>query len=182
MKFGYEHRATEIPYVVFQRKGGKDNEFFLDRNPILEELFRADVGDESQENSFTLEELCEHDKILMPYIDYVCAVVELYAHLCLNGNINNNLTEVNKTGLSFNHAMAVLKSDKLHIKLRNSYSFLIRVIFLDIEPFISIMNNYNRCYFWNSLDLRADQTVTSWDKIKIEVSFVCIYNIFRVSI
>lgn len=81
MKFGYEHRATEIPYVTFQKRGGKDNAFFLDRNPILEELFRSDAGNENQDNSFTFEEISEHEKILMPYIDYICAVVELYAHL-----------------------------------------------------------------------------------------------------
>lgn len=144
LKFGYEHRATEIPYVTFQRRGGKNNDFFLDKNPVLEELFRADAGNESQENSFTLEELSEHEKLLMPYIDYICAIVELYAYLCLDGNIPKNLEAVGKAGLSFTHAISTLKNDKIHIKIRNSYSFLIRVFFLDIEPFISIMNNYNR--------------------------------------
>jgi hypothetical protein len=84
LKFGYEHRVTEIPYVTFLKKGGANNALFLDKNPILDELFRADAGNDNQENTFTLEEISEHEITLMSYIDYICTVVELYAHLCLS--------------------------------------------------------------------------------------------------
>lgn len=97
LKFGYEHRASEIPYVTFHKRGGRDNAFFLDKNPILEELFRSDAGNENQDNSFTLEEISNNERVLLPYIDYICAVVELYAHLCLN-NIQINLDAVSKAG------------------------------------------------------------------------------------
>ena len=80
----------------------------------------------------------------MPYIDYICAVVELYAYMCMDGHISSNIEAVNKCGISFTHAMSVLKNDKIHIKLRNSYSFLIRILFLNVEPFISIVSDTNK--------------------------------------
>jgi len=75
--------------------------------------------------------------------------------------------------------MSVLKNEKIHIKLRNSYSFLARAIFLDIDPFISIQDHYNRCFFWDSLDMRTDQTITNWDAVKIEVNLPSFNQIER---
>jgi len=75
----------------------------MDRNPILSELFRADIRNENQENAFTLIEITEHEKILMPYIDYICSVVELYALICLDNNIPKNTDALVKVGMSFQH-------------------------------------------------------------------------------
>ena len=75
LKFGYKHRATVIPYITFQKKGGQDNGLFIEKNPILEELFRTDAGNNNKENSFTLEQLTEYESLLIPYIDYIWAVV-----------------------------------------------------------------------------------------------------------
>ena len=111
LKFGYEHRATEIPYITFQKKGGQDNGLFIEKNPILEELFRTDTGNDNQENSFTLEQLTEHESTLMPYIDYIWAVVELYAYLWLDGNITVNIDWIMRSGMSFTHAISVLKNN-----------------------------------------------------------------------
>ena len=91
LKFGYEHMATEIPYITFQKKGWQDNGLFIEKNPILEELFRTDDDNHNLENSFTLEQLTKHESTLMPYIDYIWAAVELYAYLWLDGNITVNI-------------------------------------------------------------------------------------------
>lgn len=103
LKFGYEHRVTEIPYTTFHKRGGKENAVFLDRNPILEELFKSDAGNDNQDNLYTYEELTEHEKFLLPYINYICAIVELYAHLCLNHTVPRNIDMIMKSGISFTH-------------------------------------------------------------------------------
>ena len=54
---------------LFKNRGGPENSLFIDKNPVLEEIFRTDAGNDNQENSFTLEQLTEHGSILMPYID-----------------------------------------------------------------------------------------------------------------
>ena len=50
LKLGYEHMATEIPYITFQKKGGQYNSLFIEKKLILEELFRTDAGNDNQEN------------------------------------------------------------------------------------------------------------------------------------
>ena len=169
LRFGFEHRVTEIPFVIFHKRGGRDNELFLDRNPVLKELFRSDAGNESQDNIFTYEELTEHEQYLMPYINYICSVVELYAYLALDGHVQRNFDTVIKSGMSFTHCISVLRNNKIHLNLRRSYSFLVKVLFIAIEPFISIRHDYNRCFFWEQLEeLHADRTITNWDRLKID--------------
>jgi len=129
----------------------------MDRNPILSELFRADIRNENQENAFTLIEITEHEKILMPYIDYICSVVELYALICLDNNIPKNTDALVKVGMSFQHWLAVLKNDKIHLKIRNSFSFLMRIIFYNSFSFKCTVYNYSKQDFGNVSDSKVEQ-------------------------
>jgi hypothetical protein len=135
IRFRIEHRATKIAYVIFNKRGGKNNEFFIDKNQILEELFRTDVGNENHDNSFSLEQISNHEKLLMPYIDYISALVELYACLCLDNNIPKNVEIIMKAGATFQFCLIVLRNEKIHVKIRNSISFLMRVMYLQEQPF-----------------------------------------------
>ena len=153
-----------------KNRGGPENSLFIDKNPVLEEIFRTDAGNDNQENSFTLEQLTEHGSILMPYIDYIWAVIDLYSYLCLDGNITSNIDSIMRSGMSFTHAISVIKSNKIHIKFRKSYAFLLRVLFLDIDPFLSIIKDNNRWFFWESLEFKPAETMTVWDRPKIEVT------------
>ena len=47
----------------------------------------------------------------MPYIDYIWAVVDLYAYLSLDGNITINIDWIMRAGMPFKHAISVLKNN-----------------------------------------------------------------------
>ena len=63
------------------------------------------------------------------------------------------------------------KITKIHIKFRRSYAFLLRVLFLDIESFLSIIKDNNRWFFWEWLEFKPTETIIVWDRPNIEVNF-----------
>ena len=83
------------PFVYFNRpKATMSLPEFLENNPILGEIqdnFNMQQRSQNQyELIFDLHEMTRNfetkGKETWPYIDYICAVIQMYAHMCLSGN------------------------------------------------------------------------------------------------
>jgi hypothetical protein len=96
MKFGCAKVGNILrPFVYFCRpKAIMSVGSFIERNPILGEIqdsFKMTQKSTNQyEMIFDIHELTKNyntkGKETWPYIDYICAVINLYAHVCLSGN------------------------------------------------------------------------------------------------
>jgi hypothetical protein len=83
------------PFVYFVRpKAVMSVGMFIERNPILGELqdnFKMTQSTTTEyELIFDMHELSKSydlkGKETWPYVDYIAAVINLYAHMCLSGN------------------------------------------------------------------------------------------------
>lgn len=84
IKFGVDERNSNRPFIHFVRKAGETYEMFLTNNPLLDDLnkappvnvYSADIPD----MIFYLDDLTTKADVVMPYIEYIAAVLELYTH------------------------------------------------------------------------------------------------------
>lgn len=71
-------------------------------------------------------------------------------------------------GLRFEHVFRAIDNEHIHLRLKTAYLGLAKVLFVDVDPFSSLLRFQNRCYFWGVLDEgRIDRTMTEWEKSKI---------------
>ena len=64
-------------------------EIFFNKNPLLKEVFKSNASahmGESFDIIFDLVDISAKHEILVPYIEYISTVIELYAHICLSRN------------------------------------------------------------------------------------------------
>lgn len=91
------------------------------------------------------------------YIDYICAVIQLYAHMCLSGN-TRAIKEVQGVGLNESHILCCICQDNerlvIHEKIKQSYMFLTRVLFIQNDPLSPGIEFKNRCYVWDKLSMK----------------------------
>jgi hypothetical protein len=89
-----------------------------------------------------------------PYIDYLCAVLNLYSHMCLSANVEA-IKHLQEIGLNEAHILLCIHSDseRLHIheKIKQSYMFLTRTMFIQNDPVSPGIAQKNRCYIWEKL-------------------------------
>ena len=100
---------------------------------------------ESFDIIFDLVDISAKHEILVPYIEYISTVIELYAHICLSRN-NQGIQKVKEIGLSYDHIITCITNKNIHERLKASYIFLARVIFVDSDPFPTLNAYKNRCY------------------------------------
>ena len=100
----------------------------------------------------------------MPYIDYISSVIDLYSHMCLTRN-TKAITKVKNIGLSYDHIITCINNKHIHEKLKSSYIFAAKVLFVDNDPFPTVLVYKNRCYFWEALnEAAAHRTMYKWEK------------------
>jgi hypothetical protein len=143
------------PFVFFSRKHDEIKERFLEENPILRTYNKDSLAgtDEELDLVFDLVVLSENEQETMPYIDYIAAVLELYAMLCLDRNEKASKILQGPPGLGLTSAFIklVIEQPKLNKKLRSAFIFLAHVMFIDMEYYTSLKKPQNRCYFWQDL-------------------------------
>ena len=81
----------------------------------------------------------------MPYIDYMAAVINMYSHLCLSRN-HHAINKIKEIGLSYEHIISCINNKHIHEKLKAAYIFAARVLFIDNDPFPTLIAYKNRCY------------------------------------
>ena len=96
------------------------------------------------------------EKATWPYIDYICAVVNMYAHMCLGGNTKAIRSIIQMTGIDETFIIQTISQDmesiKIHEKLKQAFMFLTRVLFIENDPISPGINRKNRCYVWDQLE------------------------------
>ena len=90
LRFGVQKRDIDRPFVYFVRKPRETGEMFFQRNPLLREVYKAPpstaFGDNTLDIIFDLQDVSQKHETLTPYIEYMAAVINLYAHMCLSRN------------------------------------------------------------------------------------------------
>ena len=138
---------------------------FINQNPILGEIqdnFNMQQRSQNQyELIFDLHEMTRNyetkGKETWPYIDYICAVISLYAHMCLSGN-QRAIKEVQQVGLNESHILCCICQDNerlvIHEKIKQHYMMLTRVLFIQNDQLSPGIDNKNRCYVWDKLSMK----------------------------
>ena len=94
---------------------------------------------------FELQEISAKHEILMPYIDYICAIIDLYSNICLSRNIEG-IKKVKDIGLNFDLIVNCIGNSNVHEKFKASFIYAAKVLYIDNDPFPSLVNYKNRCY------------------------------------
>ena len=89
-----------------------------------------------------------------PYIDYICAVLNLYAMMCLSANVKA-IRKMMDIGLNEPHILLCIHKDTerltIHEQIKQMYMFLTRTMFIDNDPIAPGIVSKNRCYIWEKL-------------------------------
>lgn len=81
----------------------------------------------------------------MPYIDYICTVLDLYTRMCAGRNAEA-IKKVRDLGLSPDLVINGMTSKLIHEKFKAAFVAISRVLYIDCEPFPSLSVSKNRCY------------------------------------
>lgn len=116
---------------------------------MLREAYKANLvtahAGELFDIVFDLQEISQKADLLMPYIEYIASVINMYSHMCLTRN-HLAITKVKDIGLSYDHIITCINNKYIHEKLKAAYIFAAKVIFIDNDPFPTLMTYKNRCY------------------------------------
>jgi hypothetical protein len=127
---------------------------------------------------FDLHELTRNfnakGKETWPYIEYICAVLNLYSHMCLSAN-TKAIKQMFEIGLNESHILLCIHRDTdrliIHEKIKQQYMLLTRCMFIENDPISPNISNKNRCYIWEKLakkqPLANDDEIMDEDDIKI---------------
>ena len=144
LKFGIDINNNK-PYVIF--KVINDNEEFFIQNPTLNKIKIVNINNSNMQ-IFYYEDLKDE---FGNFINYICAVLDLYYATCISENeINNHIiTDSKNVGLTLQHIYSVITDKKINIKIRKKYLRLIRVLFINISQKEKISVNRLKIYIWN---------------------------------
>lgn len=85
------------------------------------------------------------------YVDYIVAVLNLYGNLCLSSN-QKSIKAIQETGLNETHLILCMAQDKrelkIHERLKQMYTYLARVLYVENDPISIGIDNKKRCYVW----------------------------------
>ena len=134
------------PYFRFPKKSEKTIQGFFSRNPRLGKFARTGANPTDINNVvFYLVDLSKNHQDTLFYIKYVCAVLNLYANMCLS-RYRNAVKLIKEKGLRYDHIYEALYNPNVHYKFKESYYFIARVLLIDIDPYFSVLKTRNRCY------------------------------------
>lgn len=175
LKFGTAKVGNVLrPFVYFTRpKAVMDLKTFVSNNPILGQIqdnFNMQQRVQNQyELIFDMHELTKNyetkGKETWPYIDYICAVIKLFGHLCLSAN-TKAIQAVQETGLDESHVLCCIAPDNerliIHEKFKQIYMFLTKNMYILNDPISPGIVMKNRCYVWDKL-VEPDKTIKQED-------------------
>ena len=125
LRFGIIKREVDRVFVYFARKPrGKlvigvyamfveTGEIFFQKNPLLREAYKANMaaatGGDLFDITFDLQDMSQKFETLMPYIEYMAAVINMYASMCLSRN-HYAIAKVKELGLSHEHIITCINN------------------------------------------------------------------------
>jgi hypothetical protein len=132
---------------------------------------------------FDMHELtknCEtKGKETFPYIDYIVGVINLYAHMCLSGNLTA-IKMLKEIGIDESHILCCISPDnerlEIHEKIKYIYMFLTRTMYIENDPIAPGISHKNRCYVWERLGKKSDNVFEDEDQMfnenSVEENFI----------
>ena len=155
------------PFVYFNRPKSMDMGTFIENNPMLGEITdnfnmqQRDARAKQYDPIFDIHELSKNYSLgeqskfnVAPYVQYIGACLNLYAHVCIGGN-DAAIKAVIDSGTDESHILCALTADTtrltVHEQLKQNYMQLGRVLFIDNTPPLLGINQVNRCYSWAAL-------------------------------
>ena len=109
-----------------------------------------------------------------PYIDYICAVVNLYAHCCLGGN-TKAIKHVMNCGIDEGLILCCISQDQrrlvIHEKFKQAFMLLTRVMYIENDNISPGISNKNRCYIWNRLTENAAEFQADMDHESLDSEY-----------
>ena len=135
---------------------------FIDNNPILGENHNYKMEQKQKPEYEMVLDMHEMTKNAeqngndtSPYIDYICAALNMYAHMCFDGN-SQAVTMMRDIGLDNEHILLCIHQDQdkliIHEKLKPYYMLISNVLFVENDKFSTKINQKNRIYIWDRLD------------------------------
>lgn len=168
LKFGTARFGNVLrPFVYFARPrtvNPMSLEEFGRLNPILQENANDFDLVQRQTNQYDMV-LDLHDMTrkcstpgieMWKYIDYICAVINMYAHVCLSANVKAiQKLKTPAVGLDESHILLCIHHDTdmliIHEKFKAAYMFLARCMFIDNNPLAPGIVHRNMCFNWSTL-------------------------------
>ena len=144
LKFGIDE--NEKPFVCINSK--MSYEEFFKKNVLLSEIKNIKINFKN-EPIFYYTDISKQK--FEKYIDYICAVLDLYFSACVNRNqININIISNSKSvGLTINHIWHTIINPDINLKIRIRYLKLFRVLYIDCEPYTRLSKFGMKIFFWN---------------------------------
>ena len=144
LKFGIDE--NEKPFVCINSK--MSYEEFFKKNVLLSEIKNIKINFKN-EPIFYYTDISKQK--FEKYIDYICAVLDLYFSACVNRNqININIISNSKSvGLTINHIWHTIINPDIDLKIRIRYLKLFRVLYIDCEPYTRLSKYGMKIFFWN---------------------------------
>jgi len=130
IKFGKAKVGNALrPFIYFNREKkvmSLDN--FIADNPILGETndhYNMQQKNQNQyEIIFDMHELTKNygkqGKNTEPYVDYICAVLNMYAHICIGGNASA-IKKLQEIGLDEGHILLVTHMDNPTLRIHEKF-------------------------------------------------------------
>jgi len=168
LKFGVAKVGGNIlrPFVYFNRPSTMSSTQFIQNNPILGlsqdnfNMQQRTAGKKDQfELIFDLHEMTKNCDVVgketYAYIEYICGVLNMYAHFCIGPNPLGIKAILEKTGIDESHVLCCTARDNerliIHEKLKQMYMQLAKSLFVINDPVSPGIMNKNRCYVWSRL-------------------------------
>lgn len=164
-----------IDYIQFDKYQNQDciiikpfiysNAEFLNRNPYLQKIIKYKVPSRVDSGLLILLKDLENTEQTRKYLDYFASLIDLLANLCLSRNIENIEIVISRLNLKYENIYDVVSNSQIHCKLRENFIKLMRVLYIDVDPYRKISESMNRCYIWNS-SLQAIEPYSLPERIK----------------
>ncbi|CDW72551.1 inositol-triphosphate receptor [Stylonychia lemnae] len=170
LKFSVQKREIDRLFVSFTKKKSENIDIFMVRNPNLRDIYKQNQTGYAKEFeiTFDLQEMTLKYETCMPYINYICAVIDLYANMCIGRNADA-IKRVREIGISPDLVINVLQNKNIHEKFKASIIKIAKVAFIDCDPFPTLAKSKNRCFFWEGVGKAHPQrTMYGWEKLKYE--------------
>ena len=136
----------KVAFVTFARDKGSSIEDFLDLNRCLDPS-KIGIITTDDHVMFNLQSLSvQKDRDIELIFDYIVAVLGLFYSLCKGRNKDaiNKLSQIFTYDLVY-HCMC---ENMYNIKIKRAFILLFEVLYIDIEPHLSLSQSKNRCYMY----------------------------------
>lgn len=132
---------------------------FFKNNPTIASLYENSGMQTRVDSKFIPIASLSSSKAL---VNYVSAFIDLLCNLCLSRYESVKPKIQKNFEITSHYIMACIKNPNLHLKIRLHFMKLARVMYLDVNPIVTLTRDKDRCFFWDASEMTLQQK--SWGK------------------